>query len=172
MPLSSQQVPVLRGIASGLSVKEIATQQGLTQKSIDSHRYRIMRLLGIHNRIELTRYAIEHGYVKLLELPTTPEPAVLSERQREVVALTAYGLSIKEMAELLAISTRSADAHKHKAMHRLDIHDAVTLVHYCARHQLTPASKPDAVPLELPPQTEWTDNSAGDSDESTSSSDE
>ena len=173
IPLSLPQIEVLRGIACGLSAKEIALHAGLTTKSVDSLRYRLMQRLEIHNRIELTRYAIEHGYVDLLELPTTPEPSVLSDRQREVVALTADGLSTKEMAELLEISTRSADAHKHRAMYRLDIHDAVTLVHYCAKHQLTPASRPDAVPLEPPPpKSKLSDDSAHDSDESPASPDE
>lgn len=126
----------------GYSAKEIAHQSGLSVKSIDSHRYRLMKTLGVRGRIELTRYAIEHGLVDVMELPESPEPVELSERQREVVALAGAGLSVREMAELLSLSVRSVDSHKHKAMHRLDIHDAVRLVHYCVRHDLKSSAGP------------------------------
>lgn len=143
--LSPGQRVVLEGLASGLTVKELAFKTGLTMKSVDSHKYRLMQRLGLHNRIELTRYAIENGIVPVMELDDAPEPSQLTDRQREVIALTGAGLSVREMAKLLQISTRAADAHKHKAMFRLDLHDAVRVVHYCVRHDLTAAhSIPDS----------------------------
>jgi DNA-binding NarL/FixJ family response regulator len=33
----------------------------LSQKSVDSHKYRIMNKLGIHDRVLLARYAIREG---------------------------------------------------------------------------------------------------------------
>lgn len=135
--LSPQQRAILEGLASGLTVKELAFESGLTVKSVDSHKYRLMQRLGMHNRIELTRYAIENEIVPVMELHDAPEPSQLTDRQREVVALTGAGLSVTEMAELLQISPRSADSHKHKAMFRLDLHDAVHVAHYCVRHHLT-----------------------------------
>jgi DNA-binding NarL/FixJ family response regulator len=63
-PLSSltgRQLEVLRHLARGESVKEIARQMHLSQKSIDSHKYRIMNKLGIHDRVELARFAIREG---------------------------------------------------------------------------------------------------------------
>jgi DNA-binding NarL/FixJ family response regulator len=135
--LSPGQWAILKGLASGLSVKELASNLGLTAKSVDSHRYRLMNRLGLHSRIELTQYAIENGIVQVMALDDAPEPSQLTSRQREAVALTGAGLSVKEMAGLLQISTRAADAHKYRAMHRLDLHDSVRLVHYCAKHQLT-----------------------------------
>lgn len=138
--ISPEQRAVLEGLATGFSVKELAFKMGLTAKSVDSRKYRLMKRLGLRNRIELTRFAIEQGIVPVMALDEAPEPSQLTDRQREVVALTAAGLSVKEKAALLQISVRSADAHKHKAMHRLDIHDAVRLVHYCVRHHLTASS--------------------------------
>lgn len=59
--LSSRQLEVLRHLARGQSVKEIAREMHLSQKSVDSHKYRIMSKLGIHDRVELARYAIREG---------------------------------------------------------------------------------------------------------------
>lgn len=59
--LTGRQVEVLRHLACGQSVKEIAKMMHLSQKSVDSHKYRIMNKLGIHDRVELARFAIREG---------------------------------------------------------------------------------------------------------------
>jgi DNA-binding NarL/FixJ family response regulator len=59
--LTSRQLEVLRHLVKGDSVKEIAKSMHLSHKSIDSHKYRIMHKLGIHDRVQLTRYAIREG---------------------------------------------------------------------------------------------------------------
>lgn len=59
--LTVQQLSILRHLARGESVKEIATALGRSAKSIDSHKYRLMHRLGIHDRVELCRYAIREG---------------------------------------------------------------------------------------------------------------
>lgn len=59
--LTPRQVEVLRHLACGQSVKEIAKMMHLSQKSVDSHKYRIMNKLGIHDRVELARFAIREG---------------------------------------------------------------------------------------------------------------
>jgi DNA-binding NarL/FixJ family response regulator len=59
--LTNRQLEVLRHLARGESVKEVAKSLQLSQKSVDSHKYRIMHKLGIHDRVKLTRYAIREG---------------------------------------------------------------------------------------------------------------
>lgn len=59
--LTGRQIEVLKHLARGESVKEIAKSMHLSQKSIDSHKYRIMNKLGIHDRVELARFAIREG---------------------------------------------------------------------------------------------------------------
>lgn len=59
--LTGRQLEVLRYLASGQSVKEIARMMHLSEKSVDSHKYRIMTKLGIHDRVELARLAIREG---------------------------------------------------------------------------------------------------------------
>jgi len=59
--LTSRQLEVLRQLAKGASVKEVAKLMHLSQKSVDSHKYRIMHKLGIHDRVQLARFAIREG---------------------------------------------------------------------------------------------------------------
>lgn len=59
--LTDRQIEVLRHLAIGQSVKEIARDMHLSLKSVDSHKYRIMNKLHIHDRVELCRFAIREG---------------------------------------------------------------------------------------------------------------
>lgn len=59
--LTNRQLEVLRHLARGESVKEVARVMVLSERAIESHKYRIMQKLGIHDRVELTRYAIREG---------------------------------------------------------------------------------------------------------------
>lgn len=61
--LSDRQLEVLRNLAFGLSVKDVARKMHISVKSVDSHKYRIMQSLGIHDRVDLARYAIREGLV-------------------------------------------------------------------------------------------------------------
>lgn len=59
--LTTRQLAILRHLAKGQSVKEVARHLHVSEKSVDSHKYRIMHTLGIHDRVELARYAIREG---------------------------------------------------------------------------------------------------------------
>jgi DNA-binding NarL/FixJ family response regulator len=61
--LTGRQIEVLRHLARGASVKEIATQFLMSQKSVESHKYRIMHRLGIHDRVQLALYAVREGLI-------------------------------------------------------------------------------------------------------------
>ncbi|QDT39002.1 response regulator transcription factor [Stratiformator vulcanicus] len=61
--LTNRQLEVLRLLAHGQSVKEVARGLHLSEKSVDSHKYRIMSKLNIHDRVELARFAIREGLV-------------------------------------------------------------------------------------------------------------
>jgi DNA-binding NarL/FixJ family response regulator len=62
--LTPRQLEVLELIAKGNSAKQIAWTLGLSSKTIDVHRARLMEGLGIHSIAGLTRYAIKHGLVR------------------------------------------------------------------------------------------------------------
>jgi two-component system response regulator NreC len=63
-PLTARERQVLRLIGEGKSTKEIATILGLSAKTVDSHRTRMMHKLGIHEVASLVRYAIRHGLLE------------------------------------------------------------------------------------------------------------
>lgn len=61
--LTPRQLEVLRHLAHGRSVKETAQVMHLSAKSVDSHKYRLMHKLGIHDRVHLARLAIREGLI-------------------------------------------------------------------------------------------------------------
>ena len=62
-PLTSRAREVLRLVAEGKTTKEIAQDLGLSVKTAESHRTRIMGRLGIHHTAGLVRYAIRRGII-------------------------------------------------------------------------------------------------------------
>jgi two-component system, NarL family, nitrate/nitrite response regulator NarL len=63
--LTHREREVLALIAEGQSNKEIATRLGIGVRTIETHRERIMRRLGIHSVAGLTKFAIANGLVSL-----------------------------------------------------------------------------------------------------------
>jgi DNA-binding NarL/FixJ family response regulator len=59
--LSSREVEVLQLIAEGHGNKQVASELGLSFKTVDNHRQRLMAKLNIHDIAGLTRYAIAEG---------------------------------------------------------------------------------------------------------------
>lgn len=62
--------------------------------------------------------------------------SVLSSREREVLQLIAEGLSAKEIAADLGISTKTVEAHRTSVMRKLGARKATELVRYALRHGL------------------------------------
>ena len=65
----------------------------------------------------------------------------LTDRQREILQLIAEGKNTKEIAHLLTISVKTAEAHRLQLMNRLDIHDVAGLVRYAIRTGLISSEK-------------------------------
>jgi two-component system, NarL family, invasion response regulator UvrY len=59
--LSDREFEVMRGIASGSTVSEIAERMHLSVKTVSTYRSRLLEKMGMGSNAELTRYAIEHG---------------------------------------------------------------------------------------------------------------
>ena len=62
--------------------------------------------------------------------------SLLSAREREVLHLIAEGLSAKEVASDLEISTKTVEAHRTSLMRKLGVRKATELVRYALRHGL------------------------------------
>jgi len=65
LQLTSRECEVLARIAEGLSNREIASQLDIGVRTIETHRERIMRKLGIYHVAGLTKFAIARGLVSL-----------------------------------------------------------------------------------------------------------
>jgi two-component system response regulator NreC len=65
--LTSREREVLRLLAEGSSVKQIALRLSLSVKTVDVHKSNLMRKLDLHDRAELVKYAIRR---KLIRLPS------------------------------------------------------------------------------------------------------
>jgi two-component system, NarL family, response regulator NreC len=63
--LTPREREVVKLIAEGNSVKEIAALLGLSVKTIEAHKFNLMRKLNIHNKAQLVTYAIQKKIVKM-----------------------------------------------------------------------------------------------------------
>ncbi|MEI2775310.1 MAG: response regulator transcription factor [Tetrasphaera sp.] len=59
--LTDREVEILRLVAVGLSSKEIAEQLVISHRTVQNHVQNTLGKLQLHNRVELTRFAIERG---------------------------------------------------------------------------------------------------------------
>jgi two-component system, NarL family, invasion response regulator UvrY len=62
--LSNRELQVLRLIALGRTLKEIAAELSLSEKTIGTYRTRIAEKMNLHTNVELTRYALQHHLVE------------------------------------------------------------------------------------------------------------
>lgn len=61
--LSPRQRQVLQLVAEGRTTKAIADSLHVSSRTVEFHRYRLMKSLGLHTIAELVRYAIQHNVV-------------------------------------------------------------------------------------------------------------
>ena len=61
MPLSPREAEVLRLLAQGHTYHEAAERLGVSEKTIETHRRRLGEKLGLRNRAQLYRFAVESG---------------------------------------------------------------------------------------------------------------
>jgi len=64
--LSDREREILKLLADGLALKEIASRLTLSVKTVDTHKTNMMRKLDLHDRSEVIKYAIQR---KLIRLP-------------------------------------------------------------------------------------------------------
>jgi DNA-binding NarL/FixJ family response regulator len=59
--LTERETEVLRLVAKGMTSRQIAERLVLSHRTVENHVQSTLRKLQLHNRVELARYAIEHG---------------------------------------------------------------------------------------------------------------
>jgi DNA-binding NarL/FixJ family response regulator len=63
--LTPREREILKLLAEGNSVKEIAVLLGLSVKTVEAHKFNLMRKLDIHNKAQLVTYAIQKKIIKV-----------------------------------------------------------------------------------------------------------
>ena len=63
-PLTPRELEVVKLIAEARSNDEIAAELVISKKTVERHRANILEKLGMHDRVQLTRYAIRRGLVE------------------------------------------------------------------------------------------------------------
>lgn len=63
--LTAREREVLKLLAEGRTVRSVAGVLGLSIKTVDAHKFNLMRKLGIHNKAELVMWAIQKKMVKV-----------------------------------------------------------------------------------------------------------
>jgi len=67
--LTAREKEILKLLAEGQSVKEIAAGLNLSVKTVEAHKFNLMRKLDIHNKAQLVQYAIQK---KIIKIPVGP----------------------------------------------------------------------------------------------------
>ena len=111
--------------AAGFVLKHSAPAELITaiRAALDGRTYVTPALAG-----EVIR-ALQQG-----EETNTNPAALLTPRQREILRLLAEGLSAKEVAGRLGISSRTVEFHKYQMMEALRLNSSAELIHFGIKH--------------------------------------
>jgi len=61
--LTDRETEVLRQVATGRTARQIAEALVISHRTVENHVQSTLRKLQLHNRVELARYALEHGLI-------------------------------------------------------------------------------------------------------------
>jgi two-component system response regulator NreC len=72
--LTGREREVLKALAEGQSVKQIANELDLSTKTVEAHKYNLMRKLDIHNNAQLVQYAVQKKMIRIPSMEIDPAP--------------------------------------------------------------------------------------------------
>jgi len=116
--------------ASGYLLKTCAASEMVTA---------VREVLHGKTYISKTLCKDEVNYLRRTELKLVEEEERLTERQREVLQLLAEGKVMKEIADILNMTTRTVAFHKYRMMEALGAKSNAELVRYAVRHHIVAA---------------------------------
>lgn len=91
---------------------------------------------GCYLSPRITGVVVEN-YITEQAADTKPEKMKLTARERQILQLIAEGKTIKEIARILHISPKTADANRRQIMNKLEIYNIAELTKYAIREGLT-----------------------------------
>jgi len=96
------------------------------------------KLVDAIERVSQGGLSFPPGMTDAILSPGSASPSVeLTPREREVLSLLAEGLANKEVARKLGISVRTAETHRERLSHKLNIMTVAGLTKYAIQHGLT-----------------------------------
>lgn len=112
----------------------------LKRSAVDELELAIRAVMAGHSYITplITQDVVEVFLAKGSE--SQQRGTALTFRQREVLQLLAEGRTVKEIAALLKVSTRTVEFHKAQIMGQLNLHSTAELIKYALTHGFLPAS--------------------------------
>ncbi|HZM17161.1 MAG TPA: response regulator transcription factor [Candidatus Krumholzibacteria bacterium] len=124
LTMHTEEPYVLEALRAGVSGYVLKTQA--TDDLVQAIREVMRGSLYLSPRVSRT---LADAYRSKSELPSSP----LSPRERQVLQLVAEGNTTKQVAAILGVSLKTADAHRTHLMAKLDIHETASLVRYAIR---------------------------------------
>ena len=93
----------------------------------------------LQGRVYLTPLITRDVITTLIDAasPAAEPAAKLTARQREVLQLIVQGCTMKQIATMLQISTRTVETHKYETMQALGMRTTAELIQYAIEHGLT-----------------------------------
>lgn len=121
-------------------ILEIGARGYVLKTDTDRDLLRAVSALAEHKLFFTSTVAeiVLNGYLQRKQRPAPAggQAIALTAREREVIHLLAEGKSNKEVAIVLGIATKTAEAHRINIMRKLNLHSIAELVRYALRNQL------------------------------------
>lgn len=124
--LTHREKEILELIVKGKTSKEIARELFVSDQTVDSHKKNILSKVGVRSMNEIVILHLR----KLLniKLPNDDEfedglerPYNLTKRQFQILGKLVSGLSTRQIAESLNLTTHSIESHKGRIFKKLDV---------------------------------------------------
>jgi DNA-binding NarL/FixJ family response regulator len=64
LKLTGRELQILRLLVRGISINKIAEELSISNKTVSTHKVRLMKKMDIRNNVELVRYAVAHGLLE------------------------------------------------------------------------------------------------------------
>jgi len=80
--------------------------------------------------------SVMKGFVHLAQQAGDHAFDILTEREREILQLITEGMTSKDIADLLCISTSTVETHRKNMMTKLDLHSVAGLIKYAIKHKI------------------------------------
>ena len=141
------KVVALSGHANGEFVREML-KAGASAYVLKSRAYEEL-VRAIREVMKGKKYlspdvaqGVVDAYVEISSsMSANPAFVVLTDREREALQLISEGKSTKEVADVLSVSVKTIETHRHNIMEKLNLHSVAELTKYAIREGLTAVDK-------------------------------